>query len=322
MLVSVTIPAYNAAEYLREAIESALAQTYREIEIVVVDDGSTDHTRKVCESYGDRVRYFYIENDGTAGFGARYRSFREAQGQWIALLDQDDRWLPTKIERQIETLKNFPDAGLVFTKCRVIDEHGREQSALTQDVARGGAYRLDSHEALHTLFRSNPFSPSSALVSRRALDECGEPDTSAAGDWDMWFRVSKGHPLVVVDELLTEYRVSGEQFCSNKESLARRMWRTLDRNEPLARRDCAQCRESLREGRAHVRDVFAVAARTHLDEFHAAVRRGGIGGALSLLWRAVKCSPSEVLKPRRLMAVSKSYAVGTAKVLKGSRATP
>src|SRR5215471_18162147 len=101
MLISVAIPAYNGAEHLRDAIDSVLAQTYRPLEIIVVDDGSTDDTRAVCESYGDCLKYYYQENDATMGAGARARAIAQAKGEWVALLDQDDRWLPRKIARQV-----------------------------------------------------------------------------------------------------------------------------------------------------------------------------------------------------------------------------
>ena len=320
MQITVAIAAYNAAEYLREAINSVLAQTFQPFEIVVVDDGSTDHTRQVCQSFGERVRYIYQENDGTAGIGARWKSIMVARGDWIALLDHDDRWLPTKLERQVEALTEFPDSGVVFTRYRNIDETGAELDPSGAAKVSAGIIRMDSHEALHHLLRSNPYCPSSALILRRALSEDGPPSQTACGDWSDWLRVTREYPMAVVDEYLTDYRVTPEQFCANKDHLATRMRESLMNQKPHLRVGCAECKAAYRAGQAHVAQIFSVAARTYLDQYHLAVRAGDVSKALPLLRQAMRAAPMEVLRPRRFAAVSKNYAVGVLKDLKnGSR---
>src|SRR5882724_10991022 len=120
MTVSVVIPAYNAAEYLRRTLCSVVAQTCSPSEIIVVDDGSTDHTREVCLSFGSKVRYIYQDNDGTFGASASFRGISESGGDLIAFLDHDDLWLPTKLEKQVKLLESQPDAGVAFTAVRSI----------------------------------------------------------------------------------------------------------------------------------------------------------------------------------------------------------
>src|SRR5262245_53290785 len=167
MLVSVVIPAYNGAEFLPAAIDSVLAQTHKAFETIVVDDGSTDNTREVCESYGQAVKYYYQANDGTMGGGARARAVREATGQWIALLDQDDRWLPEKIEKQLRTLEKSPEAAAAFTGFQEIDSRGRVFDRSFQPAASGSVF--------HLLLTGNLYVASSALISRRVLEYCGLP---------------------------------------------------------------------------------------------------------------------------------------------------
>jgi glycosyl transferase family 2 len=313
MKISVAVAAYNAADYLREAIDSALAQTLQPFEIVVVDDGSTDRTRQVCEAFGERVRYLYQENDGTAGIGARWKSIQESRGEWIALLDHDDRWLPAKLEKQVEALKQFPDSGIVLTRYRGIGAAGEEVPSSEMQPVSGKLIRMESHQALHHLLRSNPYCPSSALILKRALVEDGPPSLTACGDWSDWFRITRHFPMLVLDENLTEYRITPEQFCANKDHLATRMSETLQQQKQHLQPGCANCRAAFHAGEVHVAHIFAVAARTYLDQYHAAARAGDVSRARSLLKQAMRAAPMEVLRPRRFAAVSKNYALGMLK---------
>lgn len=313
MRISVAIAAYNAAEYLREAINSVLAQSLQPFEIVVVDDGSSDNTREVCESFGERVRYVYQQNDGTAGIGARWKSIQESRGDWIALLDHDDRWLPEKLEKQVAALREFPDAGVVFTR---YSPFGPEIEDVSPSGALAGSppiIRLDTGQALHHLLRSNPYCPSSSLILRQALIEDGPPDPTGCGDWADWFRITRSYPMVVIEEYLTEYRTTPEQFCADKDQLAIRMRETLMKQRAHLHPGCANCREAFRAGEAHVAHVFSVAARTYLDQYHAAALAGNARKARSLLKQAMRAAPMEVLRPRRFAAVSKNYALGLLK---------
>lgn len=313
MRISVAIAAYNAAEYLREAINSVLAQSLQPFEIVVVDDGSTDDTRQVCESFGERIRYLYQENDGTAGVGARWKSIQESQGEWIALLDHDDRWLPEKLERQVAALKLFPDSGIIFTRYKTIGAEGEELSPSGGLPSAGKLIRMESHEAFHHLLQSNPYCPSSASILRRALMDDGPPSKTNCGDWSDWFRITRHFPMLVIDEYLTEYRTTTEQFCANKDHLATRMKETLMDQKAHLRPSCPDCRNAFRAGEEHVAHIFSVAARTYLDQYHAAALTGDVARARSLLKQAMRAAPMEVLRPRRFAAVSKNYALGMLK---------
>lgn len=317
MRISVAIAAYNAAEYLREAIESVLGQTLQPLEIVVVDDGSTDHTRQVCTAFGPRVRYFFRENDGTAGIGARNRSIAESQGEWIALLDHDDRWMPAKLERQAEALRSTPSAGVVFTRYTTIDADGRDFEPEARPQVTGRIIHFDPHEAFHHLLRSNPYCPSSALIERRLLQRAGRPRHTECGDWSDWFRLTRETPMIVVDDYLTEYRTTLEHFCADKDQLAKRMYETLWDQRGRLYPGCSECKEAFSAGEAHVAGIFSVAARSYLDQYHAAVQAGDVTRALRLLKGAMRASPMEVLRPRRFAAVSKNYMLGAIKTLRG-----
>jgi glycosyltransferase involved in cell wall biosynthesis len=313
MLISVTIPAWNAADYLRIAIDSVLAQTYKPLELIVVDDGSTDHTREVCQSYGSAVRYFYHENDGTAGISARKYSIRESRGEWIAFLDHDDRWLPDKLAKQVEAIKTYPDAGVLFTRYKCINAHGDDLNPSNLLPVSGGAFCLEPHEAFHHLLKSNPYCPSSALIRKHALEQVELPDKHVCGDWSQWLSLTRKYPMVVLDEYLTEYRITDVHFCANKEQLATRMLATLKQQEKYLRQDCNDCRTAYSAGQAHVAHIFAVAARTFLDQYHADTQAGRLAEALPSLWSALRAAPMEVLQAHRLMAVFKNGMLGAFK---------
>ncbi|MFB6226503.1 MAG: glycosyltransferase family 2 protein [Candidatus Paceibacteria bacterium] len=124
-LVSAIIPTYNCAPWIQEAIESILNQTYKNIEIIIIDDGSTDNTKEVLEPYikKNKIKYFYQENQGSAK--ARNKGVKKAQGEYIAFLDADDIWLPKKTEKQIKSIKKHPKIKLVISNSYLTNEEGR-----------------------------------------------------------------------------------------------------------------------------------------------------------------------------------------------------
>ncbi|MCL4499638.1 MAG: glycosyltransferase family 2 protein, partial [Chloroflexi bacterium] len=120
-LVSVIIPFYNGEVYISEALDSALHQTYRNVEIIVVDDASTVDPKPRLASYGDRI--FYIRRSSNGGVAAsRNTGIRASHGEFIAFLDQDDLWLPERLARSVDELRNAPELGMVVTNTLIQDE--------------------------------------------------------------------------------------------------------------------------------------------------------------------------------------------------------
>lgn len=120
--ISVLIPTYNCAATIQESIDSVLNQTYKDLEIVVVDDGSTDNTRALLEGYGDKVRYFYQANAGAVR--ARLYGLHQALGQYIAIIDADDIWFPEKLKIEVEVLDTNPEIDLIFTDFQDFSKDG------------------------------------------------------------------------------------------------------------------------------------------------------------------------------------------------------
>ena len=296
MLVSVAIPAYNQASYLREAIESAVAQTYRPLEIVVVDDGSTDDTPEVCLSYKE-VNYIHQENDGTIGGGARIKVIREAKGEWIALLDQDDLWLPTKIERQIEVVRKQPRLGAVFTQTKYIDRSGK---VLDQETVRG-----KSGHIFHDLLRGNLFYASSGMFRKTALDVCGYPDIDTLCDWDLWLRIVRYFDVYIIDDYMTQYRVHDGGFSSDRSEMIDRSLLLLSRQQTRLHEECAECEKSMS---FIEKELLHQRANHHLSAFHTYIIGRQNKAACRHLAEVLKSEPGILFRDRKLYKVARSLA--------------
>ncbi len=230
--ISVVIPTFNYARFLREAIDSALAQTFSPLEIIVIDDGSTDNTAEVMTAYASdsRVRYLRQENRGLSA--ARNAGVRAARGEFIALLDADDRWKPEKLSRQMAAFTG-EQVGLVYCGREVFDEQG------VQDRNPADESKCDS--ALEWLTIANLFCPSSVVVRRRCFTEEGGFDESLrkVEDREMWIRLAKHFRFRCVPDCLVEWRLHGSALNRNTEGMEEAFRETLRRafaDGPLRRR--------------------------------------------------------------------------------------
>jgi glycosyltransferase involved in cell wall biosynthesis len=208
-LVSVIIPAYNQGPMLVRAIESALSQTYHNVEIIVVNDGSPDPiTHQTAAQFEGRITYIERENGGVAA--ARNTGIEAARGELIALLDQDDVWLPHRLEVEVRALHAHPEVALVHSSYYLIDEAGH----------RTGAAHLPEREwyALPDLLLDIPIASCTCLMPRWSLDEVGLFDPALAGsdDWDLELRLAaSGYRFYCIREPLAEYRLHAANTSRN-----------------------------------------------------------------------------------------------------------
>lgn len=200
VLVSAVIPTFNRAELVQRAIDSALAQTLPVDEIVVVDDGSTDRTAEILQSrYGERIRYVRQDNGGVSK--ARNHGMSLARGQYIALLDSDDVWMPEKTRLQTEFLAAHPHIGMVLCDVRRVDvSTDREDILRRRDVLPRDGWVLDD------LLIDPALVPASAMFRREVVDDVGGFDASlpTAEDIDFHLRVASRWQIGVVEEALVE----------------------------------------------------------------------------------------------------------------------
>ncbi len=202
-LVSVIIPVYNAAAYVRETVDSALHQAYPNLEVIVVDDGSTEDLSWVAAAYGTRVRYVRKPNGGPAS--ARNLGIRMASGAYLAFLDADDLWEPDKLRAQMDLLLRHPSVGLVYSAMSEIDEQG-----LLRQPSRGRHAR-PSGDIAEALFWHNWVPTSTVVIRKACLEQVGGFDEAreliSVEDYDMWLRIAERHEALYVDQPLARYRL-------------------------------------------------------------------------------------------------------------------
>jgi glycosyltransferase involved in cell wall biosynthesis len=239
--VSVVIPTYNYAHFLPRALDSVLRQTVRDIEIFVIDDGSTDDTPAVVAPYlaDQRLHYQRIINGGPAR--ARNLGIRLARAPLVAFLDADDAWHPAKLERQLECFGRDPELGLVYCQRRWVDDAGRELPLRRPVLYRG--------QVVEDLLRGSVICLSTCVVPRAVLDRVGlfDEGLTQSEDYDLWLRIAELYRFDYVNEALTDYRVGHVSQSSRAEErlptvlfIVRRFFRRTWLPHALLRQKLAQ----------------------------------------------------------------------------------
>lgn len=219
LFVSVIIPTYNRGWIVRDAIDSALGQTYADFELVVVDDGSTDRTPQILDAYGERLRVIRQTNRGVSA--ARNRGIGASSGPLIALLDSDDIWLPGKLSVQVDFFKKNP-AALICQTEEIWIRNGLR-------VNPGKRHRKSSGMIFERSLELCLVSPSAVMFRRTLLEKVGLFDESlpACEDYDLWLRVGCRFPVHLIDKPLTIKRGGHEDQLSRRPSLDRYRIRSL-----------------------------------------------------------------------------------------------
>ncbi|RDH88572.1 MAG: glycosyl transferase [endosymbiont of Escarpia spicata] len=205
MQISVIIPTYNRVDTLPRALDSVLSQHLAADEVIVVDDGSTDETAELISRRYPQCRYLHQPNQGVSS--ARNLGIREAQGEWIALLDSDDAWLPQKLQLQSEALKAEPDHLICHTE-EIWIRNGVRVNAMHKH-AKSGGFIFDRCLPLCAI------SPSSVILHRSLFDSVGLFDERlpACEDYDLWLRICATEPVLFLSEpLITKYGGHADQL--------------------------------------------------------------------------------------------------------------
>lgn len=230
-LVSVIIPSYNHGNYIAAAITSVMQQTWQNVEIVITDDGSTDHTVEEIRMFNDpRIRLTVFEENRGACAAAN-QCIRDARGEFIAMLSSDDVFMPEKLERQVDFLTKHPETGAVFAYPMLINEQGEPFTDQTHKDAR--AFFVENrtrYEWLrHLFYHGNCLCHPTALIRRASYEQVGlyDPRLAQLPDYDMWIRLCKQFEIHVLPEPLVQFRIRDNQAnasAARPEVIIRDMW--------------------------------------------------------------------------------------------------
>ena len=219
--VSVIIPTFNCSQYVSDAIDSVLDQSFNDTEIIVVDDGSTDDTKKILDKYSTRIRYLYQTHRGPSA--ARNRGIKNASGEYIAFLDADDIWLNDKLSLQCNILDLNQDVALVFTDLEQFDNSGvvKKSSFITtapllKSTIKYKILQLNLNDCSQIkgdfykdLLMGNLICTPTVLLRRSCINKVGNfnEKLSVAEDYELWLRVAQAHSLVYLNRVTVKSRV-------------------------------------------------------------------------------------------------------------------
>jgi glycosyltransferase involved in cell wall biosynthesis len=309
-LVTVVTPAYNIAKYIGETVDSVLRQTFHDFEYLVVDDGSTDNSVDVVRAHvGDDPRFRLVRGEHRGPSAARNAGIREAEGQYVAFLDGDDRWHPEFLERQLQLIQSLPpDVGAVFCRSRLVLENG---TLVFLQWQRAGRYDFDDF-----LVSSNPARNGSSLLIRKSCftDVGGfDEELHRLEDLDMWLRIAANSktPIFWASKyFLVNMRLRSDSRSRSRGDVQAALYDMLESQTAKLRR--------LPAGLAYVRPAvvaFKYGGNDDLAEYWAGRARSVGSGQLArtvpgirlLFWdtlprparravRSVQCSARELLK--------------------------
>ena len=236
--LTVIIPTYNRGWILKEAIDSVLTQDYKDFELIVVDDGSTDNTSEILASYGNDIKVLFQENKGVSA--ARNRGIAEASGQFIAFIDSDDLWLPQKLSTQVEFFNQTPDALICQTEEVWIRKGKRVNPKMRHKKPSGMIFEPSLELCL--------VSPSAVMIRRVLFDRVGAFDVTlpACEDYDLWLRISCRFPVHLIDTPLIIKRGGHNDQLSSMKGLDKFRIKAIEKIIKSNRLSDDQCRAAVK----------------------------------------------------------------------------
>jgi len=227
-LVSIITPVYNGQDFLDRCIKSVLAQTYENWELLLIDDGSSDNSVQIIENYLEDNRIKLLRNESNSGIPTtRNKGIENSTGEFIALLDQDDEWLPHKLEKQVSRFLEIDDSfGLIYSNVEVRTDQG-----ILSDQKKEIEPEASIQSNLELMLSRNLITSPTAMVKRKALEEVGLFDESirwGGDDYDLWIRIAHKFKFDYIDEVLCIRHEHQQNYSADKK---RMMLKTIDLGE-------------------------------------------------------------------------------------------
>jgi len=231
--VSILIPSYNSAHFLPTSIESALSGTYQDFEIIVIDDGSSDDTKDLVQSFIDeyphKIRYIWQENMGLAR--ARNTGIRQSQGEYLALLDADDKWLPCRLEEGVKILDADHSIGLVHGNITYIDIDDKEMGTPKRDIPFLNGFIFEN-----IFLRKADIACPTAIFRRSCCEDVGGFDINLSRlgceDRDLWLRIAQKYRVIYIDKILSYYRLTPQSMSRNLKKMMEARLYVIDKYCP------------------------------------------------------------------------------------------
>jgi glycosyltransferase involved in cell wall biosynthesis len=267
-IVSVVIPTFNRSSKLLRAVKGVFEQTFKQFEILVIDDGSDNSAELLQKEFGGRVRYLRGEASGVAA--ARNLGVAQARGQYIAFLDADDWWYPEKLAKFAAAATRHPDVGLFYSKMHIVNEEGT--------TIRATPIRTRGPVVYPAIVEGNFIFNSTVVVKKACLDGVGGFDTKLTGceDWELWIRVARQYPALLLPDVLVAYEhLSAGSFTSRYETWAAAhdevIAKTLRDDPALPERWIRRIRSGVHYAKGSIY-LGAAQERLALEEFKLALR--------------------------------------------------
>lgn len=241
--VTIMIPVYNGSNYVKEAIESALAQTYKNTEVIVINDGSTDNgkTKAIAESFGNKIKYYEKENGGVST--ALNLGIKKATGDYICWLSHDDLYYPNKVERQMEEIEKYDENTILFSDFDLIDEHGNKFDEVHYNHKQ--VQKKPDYAVLRGMIGGITL-----LIPKHAFEKTGEfkVELRCTQDYDMWFRMLENYRFVHMSESLTMTRIHRNQDTNTSPRVITEgnpLWINITKEYPLEKKTALEGSEYL-----------------------------------------------------------------------------
>lgn len=287
--ISVIIPVYNGEKTIKETIKSVLNQSFKLLELIIINDGSTDSTLEIIKSIDDsRLQVFSYPNAGLAA--SRNRGISHSTGKFISFIDADDLWTFDKLESQIKALQDHPKAAVAYSWTDYIDTEGKLLKSGRQITACGDVYK----QLMLWNFLENGSNP---LIRSGALEVVGNFDEtlSAAEDWDMWLRLAACYEFVAVPKAQILYRVSVNSMSTNLKTQEVESLKVIERAFTHSKAESLQHLKKYSFARLYKYLTFKAL------EAPPKVRKSWI--AAQFLWNCIKYDRS-VLKQRKIISIA------------------
>ena len=300
-LVSIVIPAFNAEKVLPDALESVRTQTHTHFEALIVDDGSTDRTNEIASKYAtDDKRFRCLQQSNAGSAIARNTALKQARGQWIAFLDADDVWFPTKLEAQLRLSNEDSGANLLFSNYWIWND-GKDR-CLRYSRRR----EFPEGDLVSRLYRGNTFGTSTVMVRRDMMDRVVgmDPELRHVHDWDLWLRISEaGLRARGVWEPQIRYRIWSGNVTANRVRNATFAVRVMEKAVARAASQSFAQLENYRYGLRLARARLELATAQSLIDTSPREARAAV-------YRAWRCRPGRVEWLIRYLALAWPAALG------------